>query len=84
MMCVVTNSNYHELELYARRSVELGASSLYFKPLSIHDQSVIPLRIDSGNLEYPKILKRALAVADEAKIPVLERDLIDKIVEGVV
>lgn len=83
MMCVVTNSNYHELELYAKKSVELGASSIYFKPLSIHDQSVIPLRIDSANKEYPKILKRALAVADEAKLPVLERDLIEKIVEGV-
>lgn len=82
MMCVMNKLNYKELELYIDRSAEWGASAIYLKPFELHNPINSWVGIDKENEDFPSILERAILKADQYKLPLIDRPLLELIIQN--
>lgn len=81
MMCVVTKLNCHELYEYALLAHQVGARSIWFKPLEIHmpfHKNYIPS--PEHMLSYVASMKKALRFSDENGIEVVQRNSCEEII----
>jgi MoaA/NifB/PqqE/SkfB family radical SAM enzyme len=81
MMCVVTSQNFHELDLYVEKAAEWGASAVHFKPFELHSNANLYLQLDPKHPGLKAVLERALTLADNYKIPVQERFVVESLLK---
>jgi len=82
MMCVMNRLNFHEAIKYVELAHELGAPTVWFKPLEIHHtlhHQLLP-KGEERSL-YSKALKLALVRADQLGVEVFDREVTEKLEE---
>lgn len=75
LLLVMNKLNFHEAPLFVALARDVGATSIWLRPVEIHDEHIARVKVPAeSELEYARSIKQALYLADLLNIDVHQRD----------